>query len=62
MLTVQSWRDMVPAGFEGTMNLAAGHEPYVFGGHNSLYACCSGLFRQSLWLGQLGPTTSMLSM
>ena len=37
------------------MTLAAGREHYLFGGHESLYARCSGLFRQSLWLGQIGP-------
>jgi hypothetical protein len=55
MIIVQSWRGTVPAGFEWTMTLAAGREHYLFGGHDSLYARCSGLSRQSLWLGQIGP-------
>ena len=46
---------MVPAGFEWTLTLAAGREHYLFGGHDSLYARCSGSSRQSLWLGQIGP-------
>ena len=45
---------MDPAGFEWTMTLAAGREHYLFGGHDSLYARCSGFSRQSLWLGQIG--------
>ena len=46
---------MDPAGFEWTMTLAAGREQDSVGGHDSLYARCSGLSRQSLWLGQIGP-------
>ena len=53
---------MVPAGFEWTMTLAAGREHYLFGGHDSLYARCSGLSRQSLWLGQIGPPPVCKSM
>jgi hypothetical protein len=53
---------MDPAGFEWTMTLAAGREHFLFGGHDSLYARCSGLFRQSLWLGQIGPPPVCKSM
>ena len=53
---------MDPAGFEWTMTLAAGREHYLFGGHDSLYARCSGLSRQSLWLGQIGPPLVCKSM
>ena len=44
------------------MTLAAGREHYLFGGHDSLYARCSGSFRQSLWLGQIGPPPVCKSM
>ena len=62
MIIVQSWRGTVPAGSEWTMTLAAGREHYLFGEHDSLYARCSGLFRQSLWLGQIGPPPVCKSM
>ena len=62
MIIVQSWRGMDPAGFEWTMTLAAGREHYLFGGHDSLYARCSGLSRRSLWLGQIGPPLVCKSM
>ena len=62
MIIVQSWRVTVPAGFEWTMTLAAGREHYLFGGHDSLYARCSGLSRQSLWLAQIGPPPVCKSM
>ena len=44
------------------MTLAAGREHYLFGGHDSLYARCSGFSRQSLWLGQIGPPPVCKSM
>ena len=59
---VQSWRGTVPAGFEWTMTLAAGREHCLFGGHDSLYARRSGLFRHSLWLGQVGPPPACKAM
>ena len=62
MIIVQSWRGMDPVGFEWTMTLAAGREHYLFGGHDSLYVFCSELFRQSLWLGQIGPPPVCRSM
>ena len=61
-MIVQSWRGTVPAGFEWTMTLAAGREHDLFGEHDSLYARCSGLSRQSLWLGQIGPPPVCKSM
>ena len=62
MIIVQRWRGTVPAGFEWTTTLAAGREHYLFGEHDSLYARCSGLSRQSLWLGQIGPPPVCTSM
>ena len=34
----------------------------LFGGHDSLYARCSGSSRQSLWQGQIGPPPVCKSM
>ena len=45
-----------------TMTLSTGREYHLFGGHDSLYARCSGLFCQSLWLGQIGPAPVCKSM